>query len=428
MQYIFDILDIVKRLYFLQRILKQERKVDVMKKWYRIGICLVLTVCLLLLPACKGGPTPPASDSDQSETGNVTEQTQSSDVTEQTQSVENVNKPFNPDALEWKTTVFQTFAGILADDAPEECVIRRFTYASWQDAIALNQNRHRNCLKQGCCSFNNRITCNVLEYFENAVSSQSFFEENTLLVINLRFDNFNEASVKNIRYEDGVLTCHVELDKPIRWILSGRKSIFLQTDVPLPADTELKLEITTKIDRQTEKGDIALTWEERYLSLSGWALWETDEPQIAKQLTYESFQELIDECVARHGTCSPSCYQYFADTKLCHYGETLRKLSYPKEFFETHSLFVLGLASGSISTVFDISDLQYVDGVLTCVIDRPHADSVLSTVGMGSWLCFIEVDTVLPMETEIQMLTGTFMYDYEIYKQKVEQFGEKCLP
>jgi hypothetical protein len=88
----------------------------------------------------------------------------------------------------------------------------------------------------------------------------------------------------------------------------------------------------------------------------------------------------------------------------------------------------LGLSSGSGSTVFELRDVTYTGGVLTCSMDIPYSKEVFSTADMASWFCLVAVDTVLPLETEVVLDQGSVEYDYETYKQKDDQFHEKCSP
>ena len=184
----------------------------------------------------------------------------------------------------------------------------------------------------------------------------------------------------------------------------------------------------TSENTNQETEAVALKWADRYLSLGGWKLWEKDAPEIAKVLTYESYIALMDECVSRHGVCTTDCFLYSEDDGLCLYGRTIRNVSYTKEFFDTNSLIVLGLSSGSGSTIFEMGNLTYAGGVLNCSIDVPFSREVGGNALMASWFCFIEVDTVLQPETEVILDLGPVEYDYEIYMQKYNQFHEKCSP
>ena len=86
---------------------------------------------------------------------------------------------------------------------------------------------------------------------------------------------------------------------------------------------------------------------------------------------------------------------------------------------------MLGLSSGSGSTIYELYDLHYAQGTLICFVDSPTAEGLMVTANMASWLCFIEVDKVLPEDTEIVLDAGAVNYDYDTYTQKYEQFIDK---
>lgn len=173
---------------------------------------------------------------------------------------------------------------------------------------------------------------------------------------------------------------------------------------------------------------VSLKWLDRYLLLDGWNLWEKDSPEIARVLTYESYIALMDECVSRHGACTVYCVLYSQDDGLCPWGRAFQNDRYTKEFFDTNSLIVLGLSDGIGSTIFEMSSLTYANGVLNCTIDIPFSREVGGNAIMSAWFCFVEVDTVLQPETVVVLNKRPVEYDYETYKQKDEQFHEKCSP
>ena len=173
---------------------------------------------------------------------------------------------------------------------------------------------------------------------------------------------------------------------------------------------------------------VALNWTEKYISFFGSSLWAEDLLKSAKVLDYESYIALMDECVSRHGACTVYCGLYSQDDGLCPWGRAFRNDRYTKEFFDTHSLIVLGLSSGSGSTIFDLRSVTYTGGVLSCAIDIPYYDWVFQMAAQGSWFCFVAVDTILPLETEVVFTLESAEYDYETYQQKEDQFHEKCSP
>lgn len=384
-----------------------------MKKWNRISICLVLIVCLLLLPACKGWKTSNTGDPEQSSG-------QSENLQDQNLSQRNNNESAS-NSLVWSYDTITDYSGIKSDGS----AAHRLTYDMWNTIVDFHMERHRGCSERGHCVHNTRFLCTATDYVQNTSYSEAYFEENTLILLDLRLDYNNPFSVKDVRYADGVLTCSVEIEKPIRRKIDCYWSAFVKIESALPAETQIKLEIS---NGQIEESEIDLNWEDAFLRLEGWALWKEDSPEIAKQLTYESCKELLDECLSRHGTCSKYCFWYSEEDGMCSYAKAVKSISYPKEFFDDHSLILVGLSSGSGSTIFEVHDLHYAKGVLTCSVDVPWASGIMGTADMASWFCFIEVDTVLPEGTEIKSDIGAVEYDQDAYMQKLGQFYEKCTP
>ena len=173
---------------------------------------------------------------------------------------------------------------------------------------------------------------------------------------------------------------------------------------------------------------VALNWTEKYIMLSRWSLWEKDAPKIAKVLDYESYIALMDECVSRHGACTAYCTLYSDDDGLCPWGRAYQNDRYTKEFFDTHSLIVLGLSDGSSSTIYELRNVTYTGDVLSCSMDIPFSKGVGANADMVSRFCFVAVDTILPLETEVVFNLESAEYDYETYQQKEDQFHEKCSP
>ena len=168
------------------------------------------------------------------------------------------------------------------------------------------------------------------------------------------------------------------------------------------------------------KQEIKINWEPKFLRVYHVDLWEEDVPQIGKVLDYEMFYLLKNSL---HGACDPmQCFLHDADAGLCAYAKSLQNLSYSKEFFEENSLILVGLSSGSGSTIFEVTDLSYTDGAITCDIDIPYAKYIVGTADMASWYCFIALDTVLPADTQITVNTEAVEVDMETYERKYNQF------
>lgn len=189
---------------------------------------------------------------------------------------------------------------------------------------------------------------------------------------------------------------------------------------PAGNDTLDQTDTMQTIAEEQPKQEIKVNWEPKFLRVYNVDLWEEDAPKIHKVLDYEDFAELKS---GLHGTCDPmQCFQYDADAGLCAYAKSLQNLSYSKAFFEENSLILVGLSSGSGSTIFEVTDLTYADGAITCDIDIPYAKYIVGTADMASWYCFIALDTVLPADTQITVNTEAVEVDMETYEQKYNQF------
>ncbi len=163
---------------------------------------------------------------------------------------------------------------------------------------------------------------------------------------------------------------------------------------------------------------------------SGWAseLSEQGGLSYGKLLTYESCKALLEKGVQTHSTCSAYCFRYSAEDGMCPYGKAVRSISYPEEFFEDHSLILLGLELGSGSMIMEVRELLYKNGTVFCMLDFPVSkEGTLYTADMAYWYCFVEVDTVLPEGTVVIPNSGQVVYEHEVYLQKREQFHNQCI-
>jgi len=176
----------------------------------------------------------------------------------------------------------------------------------------------------------------------------------------------------------------------------------------------------TIVTQAQAEQEIKLNWEPKFLRVHNVKLWENDAPKIDKLLDYETFETLKN---GLHKPCNIECFQYDPNEGLCVYAKSLENLSYSKEFFENNSLILVGLSSGSGSTIFQVTDVSYTNGVITCSIDIPYAKDMFETCDMASWYCFVAVDTVLPADTQISVNTEAVEVDLATYEQANNQFN-----
>lgn len=78
-------------------------------------------------------------------------------------------------------------------------------------------------------------------------------------------------------------------------------------------------------------------------------------------------------------------------------------VSYPETFFKTNSLLLIGLSVEG-STTYEVVDVQYRSGVLTCEIERssvPAGSTDISSISYRG--VFVEIDRVLPSTTQVEL-------------------------
>jgi hypothetical protein len=258
---------------------------------------------------------------------------------------------------------------------------------------------HKRCASNGYCENDRSGPCETGYYFRSNFYTydKAYFKENTMVVIGLKLDANTPAAVKDVHYADGTLTCFVEIGRPMRRELNCYKTIYVHVEQALPEDTELKLEVTVN---QQPESEIPLTWKGNIYSLSGWDLFDRNAPRIAHILDWESYQAFAAECHRRGSFCP----------------------TYSEAFFDTHRLIAIGWGAGHSDDIFELYNLHYADGTLTCTIDRPYFEGMFSLNTTASRICYIVVDAVLPADTELVVDMGSVKYDQETYMQKKEQF------
>lgn len=158
-------------------------------------------------------------------------------------------------------------------------------------------------------------------------------------------------------------------------------------------------------------------WESAFLNLRDAV--NLTQIKDGKLLSYESLQELVDSLV--------NFYPYSEDSV---YMTTLKNLHRPQEFFQDHSLVLLGLSGKS--AVWEVTDVRYADGVLKCNVTESRREtdtgsSYIVVVRSGCTYCFVEIDTVLPKGTQIEVEINEKMLSVTDFQTKLEQFKKKCL-
>lgn len=95
-----------------------------------------------------------------------------------------------------------------------------------------------------------------------------------------------------------------------------------------------------------------------------------------------------------------------------------KKVSYSETFFADNTLLLIPTTGGG-PTAFEISGVAYSDGILTCTLTSYVPDEpVASTADIYGLTVFIELDTVLPENTQLKTEWIKTTVDAEIYQQK----------
>lgn len=78
-------------------------------------------------------------------------------------------------------------------------------------------------------------------------------------------------------------------------------------------------------------------------------------------------------------------------------------VSYPESFFQTNSLLLIGLTVEG-ATTYEVVDVQYQGGILTCEIARSSVPAGSTDIGSISYRgIFVEIDRVLPSATQVEL-------------------------
>ena len=197
-----------------------------MKKWYRIGICLVLAICLLLLSACQTGDSTQTVESQNNE-----------NTTQETEAV----------ALSWSEKyILLSNWPLWKEDAPK--IAKVLDYESYIALMEECVSRHGVC--SGYCVLYSQDDglCPLGRAYQNDRYTKEFFDTYSLIVLGLSDDSGHTVyELRNVAYTDGVLKCSVDIpfSKEVGAIgLITSHFCFVAVDTNLPLETEVVFEMT----------------------------------------------------------------------------------------------------------------------------------------------------------------------------------------
>ncbi len=221
-----------------------ERKVVIVKKWYRIGICLVLAICLLLLTACKGSPTPSANDPVQ-----ITGQNENTDTTRGSETGEAAGAQEDetsdlPQTLDfhWNYSFFEVGGSLGLNDVASA---EQITFQRLKDLVN-GQSLHYEVLKP-----EGEYQTALFSLYKT-VYPEEFFKDHSMIIIPWWPQNA-ALEITDVHYTDGVLKCSVktwlrpeeETSHLDSYILSGwRFYCFIEIDTVLPEGTQIVCDFT----------------------------------------------------------------------------------------------------------------------------------------------------------------------------------------
>lgn len=245
----------------------------------RITICLILSLSLLFLPACKGGKVPNPSDTPEQNAGQtdatdhlsqtqMTEATQQSQETEGPQQTENNTEATEAAEtldLNWKAKVeegnlffYTDLETLYADSLYGRMGYPRSIYLDYEGYEKLKADFAEMCEARDI----------MLNPFEEVSYSKEFFEEKRLILINIPSAHYE---IKNLSYVGGVMVCELEgyvlrRDEPVSVPTSIGicHVIFFEVDADLPEITDIKVKANTVTLSQEEFDQKIKELEERF--------------------------------------------------------------------------------------------------------------------------------------------------------------------
>lgn len=209
-----------------------------MKKRYRIGICLALIICLLLLSAC--GSKPDASAKDSATSANTdNSQKENADTTDSAESITQPSESDDP---------------VQGDNKQPTAIKIGFkdSYVQLEKWESTSLFKGKELTYETCKTYADGI----LEH-HGVTYGQDYFNDRSLILVELMPDNTLSAgskiwAVTDVRYENGIVYCSItqiaNTDDPIH--NTEYKPIpdfvfwacFIEIDFAIPDGTEIEVE------------------------------------------------------------------------------------------------------------------------------------------------------------------------------------------
>ncbi len=181
---------------------------------------------------------------------------------------------------------------------------------------------------------------------------------------------------------------------------------------------------TDSTAQATQNMQIPLKWQSTIVNVE--LKRTTVEPEISR-LTYDSYRELIDAAVQKHGdNCHVTCI--IRDNGECATLSRLNNLDYSEEFFAENSLLLITFFE--YPHPFTVGNVTREGNIVTCTLNT-YYKPLAPDEGMAAWALtmsvFIAVDTVLPQETEFQVTKNYVPVEAEEYTELSNDFFVKYI-
>lgn len=171
----------------------------------------------------------------------------------------------------------------------------------------------------------------------------------------------------------------------------------------------------------TENKEISFNWSakiRRYPHIAS-------EDGKGQWLTYASCKKMVDDALQKHGTCDITKCLVSNGGETCMFARHLRSISYPEAFFRENSLLMIPVSVG-MGEPFSVKDVVYDAGSLYCTFEGYITEEPLIGLGANTeWVILIEVDTVLPQETQINVEWTKKTVETEEYWQICQDFSDE---
>ena len=178
---------------------------------------------------------------------------------------------------------------------------------------------------------------------------------------------------------------------------------------------------TENMHPSTEINNIAFRWNAKIRRYPHIASVDTK----GQWLTYESCKKMVDDALQKHGICDVTKCSVSNGEEVCVVARHLKSISYPEAFFRENSLLMIPVSVNAASA-FSVKDVVYDAGSLYCIFQGYTTEEPLMGLGANTeWGILIEVDTVLPQETQINVEWTKKTVETEEYWQICQDFSDE---